>query len=135
MSQTLGCLKVGQLNLTSVVANGTDVSVALLLQSTTILRRLSNHTRTNDDLTASFLERFSLAGDFVIRIFRFHAAPWQFVVTSFGRRVSEPLYLDDRHRHTFLDTNDADLVVLDDNAADRGARLVSDVIYRTAQSE
>jgi hypothetical protein len=35
---------------------------------------------------------------------------------------------------TFLDMNDADLVVVDDDAADRSTRFVSSVLYRTAQS-
>jgi hypothetical protein len=82
MSQALRCLKVGQLDFASVVANDANVSVALLVQSTTILGRLSNHTRANDDFAASFLERFSLAVDFFIRIFRFGAASWQLVVVS-----------------------------------------------------
>jgi hypothetical protein len=76
MSQTLRCFKVRQLDLTSVIANGTNVSVALLLECSTILGRVSNHMRTNDDFAASLLERFSLAGHFVILIFRFYAASW-----------------------------------------------------------
>jgi hypothetical protein len=82
MSQTLRCFKVRQLDLTSVIANGTKVSMAFLVQSATILGCLSNHTRTKDDFAASFLERFSLTGDLVIRIFRFDAASWQFVIVS-----------------------------------------------------
>jgi hypothetical protein len=76
MSQSLRCFKVRQLDLPGVFLNGTNVSVTLLVQSTTILGCLSNHVWMNDDFAASFLERFSLAGDFVIRIFRLDAASW-----------------------------------------------------------
>lgn len=89
MSQTLRSFELGQFDLASVFANMADVGVAFLMQAAAILGSVRDYLRADIHFAASLFERFSVAGNFVIWVFKLYAASWQLVVVSFGQYVRD----------------------------------------------
>ena len=103
----------------------------LLLECSAVLGGLRNELRTHDNLATGLLESLALAGNGIAGVFWLYAAARELVIVSCNWYVR--CYrgcLSVCAMCTFLDMNDADLAIVDDEAADSSALLVIDTLGR-----